>query len=190
MQKVVIQKIDLERDFALGVYLSEAQNPVPPPPPPYKLYTGTCIQFTYSHREGGRGGESWTREKGREATVHKAGSKIPKRMTVSPVYYKHLPQIPFTGQFFTFCFGVYIISWSMSLILCITIKISSSLQSWLPRRTALESKWKFWQIVFWIWNNFFGGSGINFISHQTFPIFRFWIQPRSGPKTAASKKNV
>jgi hypothetical protein len=38
------------RDFAAGVYLSEAQNPMPP------LHTAycTCIQYTYSHREGGR----------------------------------------------------------------------------------------------------------------------------------------
>ncbi len=41
--------------FAAGVYLSEA----PSPPmtryhPSYTMYT--CIQFTYSHREGGEGG--------------------------------------------------------------------------------------------------------------------------------------
>jgi hypothetical protein len=57
-------------DFAAGVYLSEAQNPIPP----YTLYT--CIQYTYSHREG-REGESLIREKVRGALVHKAGSKIP-----------------------------------------------------------------------------------------------------------------
>ncbi len=34
----------------------------------------------------GRG--SWTREKGRGETVHKAGSKIPTWLTVSPVYSK------------------------------------------------------------------------------------------------------
>jgi hypothetical protein len=54
MENVVIQKIDLERDFAAGVYLSEAQNPIHPPP--YTLYR--CIQYTYSHREGGEGPES------------------------------------------------------------------------------------------------------------------------------------
>jgi hypothetical protein len=52
-----------------------------PPSPPYTLY----VQYTYSHREGGRRGESWTREKVREATVHKAGSKIPIWLTLSPV---------------------------------------------------------------------------------------------------------
>ncbi len=41
------------------------------------------IPHTYSYREGG--GEL-TREKVREATVHKAGSKIPTWLTVSPVY--------------------------------------------------------------------------------------------------------
>jgi hypothetical protein len=46
------KKIDLERDSAAGVYLSESQNPITHP---YTLYT--CLQYTYSHREG-RGGES------------------------------------------------------------------------------------------------------------------------------------
>ncbi len=68
--------------------------------PPYTLYTYIrvyCIP-TYSHRERGGGGKL-TREKVRGATIHKAGSKIPTWLTVSPVY-KHLPQSPFTGQFF------------------------------------------------------------------------------------------
>jgi hypothetical protein len=46
-------------DFAAGVYLSEAQNPIPPPPS-YTLYL--CIQYTFSHREGGSGGELNQRE--------------------------------------------------------------------------------------------------------------------------------
>ncbi len=46
------KQIDLKKDFAAGIYLSEAQN----------------------QREGCRG-----------ATVHKAGSKIPTGLTVSPV---------------------------------------------------------------------------------------------------------
>jgi hypothetical protein len=41
-------KIDLYRDFAVDVYLSEAQNPISP----NTLYA--CIQNAYSHREGGR----------------------------------------------------------------------------------------------------------------------------------------
>ncbi len=48
-------------------------RPKPPPRPPPPLYT--CIQYIYSQREGGRG-VSWTREKRRGTTVHKAGSKI------------------------------------------------------------------------------------------------------------------
>jgi hypothetical protein len=44
------KKIDLLRDFAAGVYLSEAQNPITL----YTLYT--YIQYKYSHREGGWGG--------------------------------------------------------------------------------------------------------------------------------------
>jgi hypothetical protein len=39
------RKIDLYRDFAAGVYLSEGPEPHTPPPQ------------TYSHREGGEGGE-------------------------------------------------------------------------------------------------------------------------------------
>jgi hypothetical protein len=46
------KKIDLQRDFAAGVYLSDAPfPPLTPYPPPYTLYT--CILYTYSHREGG-----------------------------------------------------------------------------------------------------------------------------------------
>jgi hypothetical protein len=44
-------KIDLYRDFAAGVYLSEGQNPMHCTPPPY-----TCIQFTDSQREMGERG--------------------------------------------------------------------------------------------------------------------------------------
>jgi hypothetical protein len=38
-------------DFAAGVYLSEAQNLIPPSP----LHTVYVHTVTYSHREGGRG---------------------------------------------------------------------------------------------------------------------------------------
>jgi hypothetical protein len=41
-----------ERDFAADVYLSEAQNPIPPPPP--KHYT--CIQNLKTVTPGGGGG--------------------------------------------------------------------------------------------------------------------------------------
>ncbi len=50
---------NLYRDFAAGVYLSEAQISIPHNPP-YTLYS--CIQYTYSHREGGKGGEFNQRE--------------------------------------------------------------------------------------------------------------------------------
>jgi hypothetical protein len=56
-------------------------RPRTPYPPPYTLYI--CIQYTNWHREGGG---SWTREKRRGATVHKAGSKILTWRTASPVY--------------------------------------------------------------------------------------------------------
>jgi hypothetical protein len=51
------KKTDLYRDFAAGVYLSEARNTVPPQP--CTLYT--FIQYTNSHR---RGGESLTKREG------------------------------------------------------------------------------------------------------------------------------
>jgi hypothetical protein len=55
-------------------YLSEAPSPLMTfiLHPLYTLYT--CIQYTYSHREGVTGGEL-TREKVRRAIVHKAGRK-------------------------------------------------------------------------------------------------------------------
>jgi hypothetical protein len=53
------RKIDLYRDFAAGVYLSEAQNPMPSPHN-YTLYT-CMIYHTYSH-EGGGGRELNQRE--------------------------------------------------------------------------------------------------------------------------------
>ncbi len=43
---------DLKRDFAAGVYLSEAQNPIPPPP--YTLYTVYSILTQTGKGEGGR----------------------------------------------------------------------------------------------------------------------------------------
>ncbi len=67
----------LYRDFEAGVYPSVLY----PPPPRYTLYTTYMYLFTH-----GRGGESWTREKGRGATDPKAGQKIPTWLNVSPVY--------------------------------------------------------------------------------------------------------
>ncbi len=44
-------------DFAADVYMSEAQNPIPPPPPRFTVYL-----YTYLHREGEEGGELTQRE--------------------------------------------------------------------------------------------------------------------------------
>ncbi len=41
------KKIDLERDFAAGVYLSEAQNPIPAPSLLHTVYV-----YTSSHGGG------------------------------------------------------------------------------------------------------------------------------------------
>ncbi len=55
----------------------------PPPPPSHKLSVYNVLWLWKG------GGGRWTREKFRGAIVHKAGSKIPTWLTVSPVY-KHL----------------------------------------------------------------------------------------------------
>ncbi len=44
--------IDLYRDFAAGIYLSEAQNPIPPPPL-QTVYVYTVYLFTQGRGEGG-----------------------------------------------------------------------------------------------------------------------------------------
>jgi hypothetical protein len=55
------------------------------PPPHFTLYT--CILYAVNLFTQGRWEEGeWTREKGRGATVHKARSKIPTWLTVSPAY--------------------------------------------------------------------------------------------------------
>ncbi len=49
------KKIDVVRDLAAGVYLSEAQNPIPP----YALYT--CIKYLFTQGRG-KGGSLNLRE--------------------------------------------------------------------------------------------------------------------------------
>ncbi len=82
-------------------------RPRTPYSPTYTLYT--CIQYTNSHREGGKGRrvEPERRLEGQQFT-HAAGSKIPTWLTVSPVFNsKSIFRIT------TFCFGVYLVNWSM-----------------------------------------------------------------------------
>jgi hypothetical protein len=55
----------------------------PHAPPLYTVYVHTVYLFTQGRVEVG---ECCTREKVRGATAHKAGSKIPTLLTVSPVY--------------------------------------------------------------------------------------------------------
>jgi hypothetical protein len=64
------KKIDLQRDFAAGAYLSEAQNPYSPP--------YNCIVYSI-HIHTGRvgGGGKLNQREGEGATVNKSGSKIP-----------------------------------------------------------------------------------------------------------------
>ncbi len=50
---------------------------------PYTMYTYVYSEYLFTQ---GRGGRRWTSEKVKGATVHKAGSKIPTWLTVSPVY--------------------------------------------------------------------------------------------------------
>ncbi len=81
-------------DLAAGIYLFEAQNQIPPP-------LTHCIRV-YLFTQGRGGGESWTREKVKGATVHKAGSKYQHDWLYlqSINSNKHLPQSSFPGQSF------------------------------------------------------------------------------------------
>ncbi len=65
------ETIYLYRDFAAGVYLSEAPSPAmtPYPPPLPRIHV---LYYLYTYYWGGGGGG----ENQREATVHKAGWKI------------------------------------------------------------------------------------------------------------------
>jgi hypothetical protein len=90
--------------------MSEAQNPIPPP---YTLYT-CIIKYAYSNREGGREGgmESCTREKGgggntgdyrslnwvKNTNMTECTQEIGYLQSINSD--NHLPQSPFTGQFF------------------------------------------------------------------------------------------
>ncbi len=101
------------RDFAAGVYLSEAPLPLGFCLEWWSNFVGTesgqiqcvkllqnmvsnrtkhphpthCLYILYFDTGKGKGGGGiWTREKVRWAKVHKAGWKIPKWLTESPVY--------------------------------------------------------------------------------------------------------
>ncbi len=64
------------------LYLTEAQNPIHPHPL-HTVYVYTVYLFTQGRGKGGR----VEPERGLEgATVYEAGSKIPAKLTVSPVY--------------------------------------------------------------------------------------------------------
>ncbi len=72
-------------------------------PPPFTHCIRVYVQSTCSHREGG--GESWSSEKVRGATVHKAGSRILTCLTGSPLLQsmnseKLLPQSPLQVNYF------------------------------------------------------------------------------------------
>jgi hypothetical protein len=98
-------KFDLERDFAAGVYLSEAQNLISPP---YAL--DTCI---HKGKGGGVRVEPERRREGQQFT--KLGRKYQHDLLYlqSINFDKHLPQSPITGQFYL---GWHFAFPSMSLI--------------------------------------------------------------------------
>ncbi len=75
--------------------IGSGPEPHTPPPPLHTVYVYTVY---YSHTEG----ESLISEKGRGATVHKAGPKYQYDCLYlqSLNSDKHLPRSPFTGQFF------------------------------------------------------------------------------------------
>ncbi len=86
------KKIDSLRDFASGVCLSEAQNPIPPPPPTH------CILYVYNIRGGGGEIEPERRLEGHQSLVENNNmiDCISSLLNTD----KHLPQSLFTGQFF------------------------------------------------------------------------------------------
>ncbi len=59
----------MERDFAAGVYLSEAQNPIPPPITHCTFIRVYSILIHTGNQEKGRGAAE-------ESTGHKAGLQI------------------------------------------------------------------------------------------------------------------
>ncbi len=86
----------MKRDFAAGVYLTEGQNHITPPPLTHCM---RVYMYTYFHREGGGiEPEKWL--EGQQFT--KLGRKYQHDLMYlqSINSYKHLPQSPFTGQFF------------------------------------------------------------------------------------------
>jgi hypothetical protein len=69
------KKLDLYMDFAAGVYLPEAQNPVPHPTSTHCTLVYSILIQTGKGRRGERGGiEPERRLEGQQFT---AGSKIP-----------------------------------------------------------------------------------------------------------------
>ncbi len=68
-----------------------------PPPPPYTLYT--CIQYTYSYMEGGKGRELYHRE-GEMGNSSQSCVKNTNMTSQSLNSDKHLPQSPLKGNFF------------------------------------------------------------------------------------------
>ncbi len=91
------KQIYLSRDFAAGVYLSEAQNPIPPP----LLTHCNVYTVTYSHMEAERGGELNQREGLESQQFTKLGRKYQHDCLYlqSINSNKHLTQSPFTCQF-------------------------------------------------------------------------------------------
>jgi hypothetical protein len=62
------KKFDLSRDFAAGVYLSEAQNPIPAPTPLHTVYVFTVYVFIHTGKGGGGRVEPERRLKGQQFT--------------------------------------------------------------------------------------------------------------------------
>jgi hypothetical protein len=101
------KKIDQKRDFAAGVYLSEAQNPVA-----HTHCIGVYVQYTVlvhtrkrgmglNQREGERGNtgeyrcQSWVEN----TNMTECTQEIGYLQSINLNSDKHLPQSPFTGNF-------------------------------------------------------------------------------------------
>jgi hypothetical protein len=99
------KKTDLWWDFAASVYLSEAQNPITPQPLEHcirvysiLIHTGKEGELNQSDGERGITGEYRSQSWVENTNMTECTQEIGYLQSIN--YDKHLPQRPFTGQYF------------------------------------------------------------------------------------------